>query len=436
MQHNTLSSNSHFPTRRLLLGLLLLGLISCAEKELPQGASYVYTLPANSAKLYPDASWLPDTYKKYYPDLAATIQDYTQQSLTRGNLTHTTASVTIGQDGKPTIELKGSDSVEAMNSFAKVQQTFFDNDHAVQGLNGVTNCQKTPGCWDTDTTQKYPWAMFLPLGMAMTNQALVNFMNYPPAVSLEQKDYLDNNTMKRWSGVLQAVGIQNPVLYETIVDGRPIAAAGSNLKMPLPDITTYFNSPGNNYVTPMISLLTQSATPGYTLPVTVLGAPAGVDWAKVIGVPSVKPGDVGTTNVISAGKKTAWVAGNHPNVTSYQCCPGDPSKDCQAHDGYPVADQLIPDEKTDLMVACIEQGLATNPAADPNKVKAQCAASWNSPVIPPANQATLCVRARLDYSWNGIGNCKTTAEATDFCNRHANNACATNSSGGALACNQ
>ncbi len=197
-------------------------------------------------------------------------------------------------------------------------------------------------------------------------------MNYPPAVSLEQKDYLNNNTMKRWSGVLEAVGIQNPVLYETIVDGRPITAAGSNLKHPLPDITTYFNSPGNNYVTPMISLLTQSSTPGYTLPVTVLGAPAGVDWAKVIGVPSVKPGDVGTTNVISAGKKTAWVAGNHPNVTSYQCCPGDPSKDCQAHDGYPVADQLIPDAKTDLMVACIEQGLATNPSADPNAVKAQC----------------------------------------------------------------
>lgn len=435
MRHKTFFSR-RLPVWPVVFGLLLCINLSCTVKETIPTNSYTYNLPSNSSSLYPDASWLPDAYKKYYPDLATTIQEYTQQSLLRGELANTKASVSIGSDGSPSITLTGSDDLAAMQAFAGVQQAFLNQSDAVQGLQGVTNCQNTPNCWDTNTTQTYPWAFFLPLGMAMTNQALVNFMNYPPAVSLEQKDYLNNNTMKRWSGVLQAVGIQNPVLYETIVNGRPIAAAGSNLKKPLPDITTYFNSAGNDYVTPMISLLSQSNTAGYTLPVTVLGAPAGQDWAKVINVPSVKPGDVGVTTVISSGKKTAWVAGNHPNVTSYQCCPGDPSKDCQAHDGYPVADKLIPDEQTDLMVACIEQGLATGPAADPNVVKAQCTTLWNSPVIPPANQAALCVRARLDYSWNGIGNCKTTAEAEDFCNRHADNACATNAGGGALACNQ
>jgi len=435
MRHKTLWSKK-LPVWPVALGLLLGINLSCTTKEAISTNTYTYNLPKNSASLYPDASWLPDTYKKYYPDLATTIQEYTQQSLVRDGFANTQASVSIGADGSPSITLTGSDELTAMQAFAGVQKTFLNQSDAMQGLQGVSNCQKAANCWDTDTTQAYPWAFFLPLGMAMTNQALVNFMNYPPAVSLEQKDYLNNNTMKRWSGVLQAVGIQKPVLYETIVDGRPIAAAGSNLQKPLPDITTYFNSQGNNYVTPMISLLSQSNTPGYTLPVAVLGAPAGQDWAKVIKVPSVQPGDVGVTIDISPGKKTAWVAGNHPNVTSYQCCPGDPSKGCQANGSYPAADQLIPDEQTDLMVACIEQKLAANPAADPHHVKKQCLKSWNSHDMPHANQVALCVRARLDYSWNGIGNCKTKAEAEDFCKKHDNQACATNASGGALACNQ
>jgi hypothetical protein len=262
--------------------------------------------------------------------------------------------------------------------------------------------------------------------MAMINQAVVNFMNYPPAVSLEQHDYLDNNTMRRWSGVLEAAGISKPVLYETIVDGRPIAAAGTGQSDYLPDINTYFNSPGNEYLTPMLSLLTASSNATYSKAVVILGAPAGDDWAKVIGASSVKPGDVGTTNVIDPGKNTNWVAGNHPNVTSYQCCPGDPSPGCQASGSYPAPTNLIRDEKIDLMVACIEKELGENPAADVNKLKAECKAEWNSKNISAENQQALCMRARLDYSWNGIGNCKTTADALAFCNNHNDNACATN----------
>ena len=265
--------------------------------------------------------------------------------------------------------------------------------------------------------------------MTMINQAVVNFMNYPPAVSLEQRDYLDNNTMRRWSGVLEAVGITHPVLYETIVDGRPIAAAGTGQSDYLPDIDTYFNSPGNEYVTPMLSLLTASSNATYSKAVVILGASAGDDWAKVIGVSRVKPGDVGTTTGISGGKNTNWVAGNHPNVTSYQCCPGDPNPFCQTSGSYQTPTNLIRDEKTDLMVACIEKELGENPAADVNKLKAECKAEWNSNKLSSANQQTLCIRARLDYSWSGIGNCKTTADALAFCEKHNDNACASTPQG-------
>lgn len=420
-----------------LIGASALFIAGCdAGKKKEEASTYThsYNLPADSIKLYPDASWLPDTYKKYYPDLAETIRLYTRQSLDNDGLKSTTVSVDIQGSNAPQVTLTGPDK-QAILDFAQAHQAFLNEAHAVQGSNGVQKCQQTKGCWDPNPNAQYPWALFLPFGMAMINQPLVNFMNYPPAVSLEQKNYLDNNTMRRWTGVLEAVGISNAAQYETIVDGRPIAAAGSGQADYMPDIKTYFNSQGNEYVSPMISLLAPSKDKEYSKAVTILGTPAAAEWAKIIGVGSIMPGDVGTTTTISSGKKTNWVAGNHPNVTSYQCCPGDPSKNCKAHDGYPVSDKLVPDEQTDLMVACIEKGLGENPGADVTKLQTACKSAWNPPTSIE-NQTTLCIRARLDYSWDGIGNCKTKLEAVAFCKAHDNNACAANPQGVPYKCGE
>lgn len=405
--------------------------------------THSYDLPSNSVVLYPDASWLPGTYQPQYPFLWETIQTYTQQSIDRSGLAHTKVWVQTSKTKPPRVTLMGPDK-KAMEAFARVHKAFLSEKYAAQGLYGVRKCMKEKDpqtgkpCWDPRPDKAYPWAFFLPMGMAMVNLPVVNFMNFPPAVSLEQKDYLNNNTMMRWSGVLEAVGITNSVLYETIVDGRPIAAASTGQADFLPGIGTYFNSKGNEYVTPMISLLAQSDNPTYSKAVVILGTPAGDDWAKVIGASSVKPGDVGTITAISKGKNTNWVAGNHPNVTSYQCCPGDPSPACQPSGDY-ISTNLIPDEKTDLMVACIEKGLGENPAAKINDLKTACQVAWN-PVdgepLPPANQTTLCIRARLDYSWNGIGNCKTMADANAFCQRHGDNACADNANGTPFKCSE
>jgi hypothetical protein len=94
--------------------------------------------------------------------------------------------------------------------------------------------------------------------MPLVNQQAVILLDYPPAVSLIAGDYLKNVTMERWSRVLAAAGVSNPVLYETIVDTRPIAAPGTGQTAYLPDPATYFNAPNTDhfYITPMVALLT------------------------------------------------------------------------------------------------------------------------------------------------------------------------------------
>ncbi|MCW8928945.1 MAG: hypothetical protein OQL19_01755 [Gammaproteobacteria bacterium] len=398
-----------------------------AHQNADGGWSYVYTLPSNSQWLYPDKSWLPQYYVKSYPDLATTIKTFTNQSLSRDGIAGgRVSSVTPQADGTILMVISGSDSKQLAN-FATMHQGFMSSTHAVQGLNGTQLCQSTQGCWDPHPG-KEPWSFFLPFGLPLSQQKAVSFLNYPPDDSLTDVDYLKNFTMYRWSAVLESVGISDPYLYETIVDARPIAAPGSGQSNYMPDINTYFNKPNSQYyyVTPMIELLTNTPAnvSSNSLPVIVLGTPSRDAWAEVIGQSQVNVLDVGTTTLPGASKPTAWVAGNHPDVTTYQCCPGDPNSNCGG--SY----DLVQDETIDLQVACIIQALGADPAADPTTVKAACAQAWA--VNPsPANKATICVRAKQDYDFTTDGQCKTQAEAEAFCNYYNNNACPT----GVYSCN-
>jgi hypothetical protein len=122
-------------------------------------------------------------------------------------------------------------------------------------------------------------------------------------------------------------------------------------------------------------------------------------------------------------KTTPWVAGNHPDVTSYQCCPGDPNSNC----GSPPSTALIADEQIDFQVLCITQLLAQNPGIDPNAAKASCYQSWGQALgsLPPANQSSLCQQAKMDYEYKSTGQCKTQPDALAFCNFYQNNPCPT-----------
>lgn len=397
-------------------------------KEADGSWSYVYTLSPNSYKLYPDESWLPWPYSEHYPSLTDTIKKFTRQSLSRAGLSKITVkSVTISY-GKPLIVLSGLNLSDIVD-FATMHQAFFDDDHALQGLNGVNLCQQTQGCWDPNPVKDQPWAFFLPLGLPLVNQKAVTFLNYPPDDSLSEGDYLDNFTMKRWAAVLKAVGVNDPLLYEPIVDARPIAAAGSGQANYMPDIKTYFNKEGTDhyYDTKMLTLLTNPVghSGEKSLPVIVLGTPSREAWGQIIGWDKLDPPktvkvlDVGSDTLPGASAPTAWVASNHPDVTTYQCCPGDPNKKCDgSHD-------LVADEKIDLQAACIIQKLAEDPSIEPHAAKQQCYEAWDE--SPSAeNLRTICVRAKLDYDFTTEGQCKTTQEAEDFCSYYNNNACPTN----------
>lgn len=395
------------------------------HKESAGGWSYVYTLPENSRILYPDKSWLPAVYTtKHFQDLATTIKTFTQQSMDRGGLDMKVSSVTM-YENKPLIVISGADG-KMLNDFAIMHQTFLDSNHTLQGLNGINNCKQVTEpktCWDPSPGY-YPWAFYLPLGMAMLNQQAVTYLNFPPSDSLVNADYLDNFTMRRWNQVLADVGITDPDAYNTIVDARPIAAPGSGQADLLPDVTTYFNTTGNYYDTPMLTLLTDPPTnpsATNTLPVIVLGTPAREAWGKIINQPTVNILDVGTSTLPGASKATKWVASNHPDVTPYQCCPNDPNTNCTSAE-YGNSYDLIPDEKIDLQASCIIQALSLNNAADPDTVKAQCKLDWDTnPSVQ--NLQTICVQAKLDYNFSSTGQCQSKADALAFCNYYQNNAC-------------
>jgi len=221
--------------------------------------------------------------------------------------------------------------------------------------------------------------------------------------------------------VLTAVGIDNPTLYETIVDIRPIAAPGSNTSQNLPDAQKYFNDPsgttGGYYINPQLNLMLDpqtSPSTSKTLPLVVLGTPAREQWDKI-----TKSGtsilNTGIATIPGASKPTPYILGNHPDVTTYQCCPGDPSSRCDSFN-------LVEDEEIDVQIVCWAQAMSINPDADPKATLESCRSKWVTKRTPD-DDLTFCALARIDSNecfekdidWN---------TAVNYCRSNQNNPCA------------
>ncbi len=393
-----------------------------------QPSATKYSLGPTAATLYPDASWLPKAYATLYPSLDATIASFTKQSLYADGIA---ATVTVANG---TITLSSSDPHAAW--YARQHVALLDDQHAGHALAPIAACQQshTPpridatflqppsgaGCWDpynASATKPYPlyptqpWALFLPLGLAMVNQRAVTLLDYPPAVSLkttwkasdQTPIYLQNYTMERWGRILDAAASPStvsPLLFETIVDSRPIAAPGaagsvkgSSLKPP--SISTYLPPPSafdGTYTTPMLSLLTNppSNTSANGLPIQVLGGPAQAAW-KSITRQDVKTLGTGSYTFADTKKTSMWVAGNHPDFTTYLTCPTGASP--AATSAAAPAD-LIAGEKVDLQVACLIRAFAANPTLDAKSAQSQC--TWDGRSLNAADTHMLCVQAMLD----------------------------------------
>lgn len=413
-----------------------------------QGLTYTvsYKLGTYSTlmKLYPDFTWVPaPVYTDYYRALLKTIYSFTASSLQRDNIAYSNLNVSPSP-GLGLIIVSFDTSDPSAAAYASVHPNFFNSAHAGQALVGVNYCKSVGGCWDNSNPMpnSQPWSMFLPLGLAMVNQPVLLFLDYPPAISLMQKDYLNNFTMQRWNRVNASAGALNSNLYSTIVDSRPIGAPGSGQTSTLPNATTYFNSPsgpGGYYLNPMLQLLSDTpnnTNPDHTAPIVALGTPARETWGKIInyqGTGATPPvPSVGTFAFPGASKKTAWIATNHPDVTTYNCCAQDsycgpiapPAQWCGGSNGlgqYP-SNMLYQCEQLDLTVSCWEVAMGQNHSQDPQVVWNSCYNQWFSPNSNNAHQ--ICINAKLDNN-NPQARCSNYKAADNYCYAHSDNPCAT-----------
>lgn len=383
-----------------------------------------YTLPYEAALVYPAENWLPAPYQKYYEGMTTSdvVKLFTTDSLNRDGIKFDSLEVEFDQDNNSyNVTIVTDDSNASFYPFA--HRVFVGNYTAA--LNGVNKCKANDGCWNKNNTRPdEPWAFFPQFGLPMVMQKSVLLLNYPPSTALTEKDYLNTFTMNRWTRVLTAVGIDDPTLYETIVDIRPIAAPGSNTSQNLPDAQTYFNDPsghtGGYYINPQLKQMLdpQSTSTSMTLPLVVLGTPAREEWNNITGVGK----DIlktGTATIPGASKPTPFILGNHPDVTTYQCCSASSSSECK--DSH----NLIPDEEIDVQIACWAQAMSENPGQDPETVLSDCHARWVTNRSKNADDdRTFCALARIDSN-ECFGKDITWATAVKYCESHNNNPCAT-----------
>lgn len=400
----------------------------CATSQArDEAATQTYSFPLTSPvleHLYPNAA--DPTMPAYYHNqdsgpipfpqtLADSIKVYTNESLKNDGITDATTEVTTSGNSA-TLTITSADP--AVSGYGAMIQSMLDA--GAKGWQGALDCQQAQGCWDPHPGNS-PWAFYMPWGLPLVNQDAVILLDYPPSDSLCTSDYLNNFTMIRWGEVLKSVGIQNPALYETIVDAHPIAAPGSGQSDYIPNTTQYFAGPDGFDIDMLNAVTVPPSTAGAatTLPVMVSGSPARKVWAQLIGQSYVDVGEVGNSTLPGATKPTPWIGANHPTVTTYQCCPGDTT--CWS-DKYGKSDKLVENEVTDLVTACTLQEMVTKPGITIEKAQEACQSVWSTSG-PAQFQQAICVRARLDYNYKSDGHCNCQQAAEAFCAANANNAC-------------
>lgn len=396
------------------------------------GSVYSYQLSNEQLQhLFPNAAdaTMPAFYagQSGFPQtLAQSILLYTRQSLDNDGIKYSGVDVKV--DGSAaTVSIDSRDP--KVRSYGARMAGFVAA--GAVGWSGALACQGTAGCWGNPVQGGQPWAFFLPLGLPTVNQKAVTFLDYPPNASLCTSNYLSNFTTARWNAVMKVAGVRNPVLYEAIADAHPIAAPGSGQGTYI-DATTPSFAGSQGYDNSMLGALVSpphKTWAKHTLPVLVLGTPARAVWGQLINYQGTQqPVPVGTASsakLPGQKKATKWVAGNHPDVTTYQCCPGDPNSKCAG------STSLVQDEIIDLSVACTIKNLAEKPWADPAIAQASCSTLWNS----KGKQHAVCAQARLDYDFTSAGMpCKCQEAADKFCSDNTDNACVTGSNGQPKSC--
>ncbi len=404
-------------------------LASSANAAAANAVTYLIGDKATVQQLYPDASWLPKEYQAPYPDLARTIEHYTQQSLERDGVRNPQVKVSfVPRDGAEHVQVSITPANAVTKRYAQVHPAFLDRVHGQAALRAAQACMKSDSptkCWDPKPRPGQPWAFYLPLGMAMAKNQSIMFMDYPPVPALLARDYLNNFTLCRWTQVLNGAGVRDYLPLQAIVDARPIAAPGAGEDALMPDPNLWFDTAtGAPYLTPMLQLRTTPAAAAAQkmLPVAVFGSSPRKAWGSIVGQSSLKVLDVGESRIGGEKRATPWIVTNHPDVTTYNCCPGDPSAKCQPSSGGMSNQELLASEQKDFVAACWIKTMSAGKPPSAAAAKQQCEARW---VGKPnaADRQTLCVQAKLDNN-NRDARCGNFEEAWNYCAANGANACA------------
>lgn len=258
-----------------------------------------YVLPGSRRyqnRLYPDPALLdPHTRATLklvgYEDV---IAHFTASSLAEDSIRIAPGSLRVARDGarrgyRVAFEPLPEFAAQAAQ-FAAMHAAMLDADHAGLALAGADACRRTPA-WNpmagypvNRTDGSSEWLPCLPLGMPIVNHRAVTLLHYPPIIAYRTADYLNNNTLHRWSQVLRCAGIDGPTRYHAILDVNPIAAPGSgeseypNDYFPISLTSLFFDNEkrGLGYVRSMLELmLNPPANAGnpLTLPLLVGGSP-------------------------------------------------------------------------------------------------------------------------------------------------------------------
>jgi hypothetical protein len=395
------------------------------------------------APLYPTSTTVPPPYDKptqpddktYLPStLDGSIELFTRNSLALDGFTgiDVTADSVAGTVVITATGCNLADYTTQLPAFLAAGRTGYaawttclQEGNACHGMDQVHTCTNDVG--DPDPKPCPPWVFYLPLGQPLVNHQGVMLLNYPPDDALCAADYQNNFTMTRWRQVL-SWAVEDPYLWADIVDVHPIAAAGSGESQGIAATTSFFAA----YWQQMLAVVTNppnlASRPDYTtatLPVMVSGSPSHDVWQAFIGSSSpVEPvpadNSLGTTSNLVAGRTTRWVATNHPDVASYNCCTGDHSATCcdgtydpttkTCTGGYGWSWDLYDDEVSDFTGSCYFLNTSAAPEKPFGDFALTCARGIEY------GQFALCVQGRMDYTFTESTahcNCREAAEA--FC---------------------
>ena len=291
--------------------------------------------------------------------LEETLEHYLIQCIERDLVINGNADVTISGD-KYHVTISGdSDHVTEYN---RTISTLLQN--GLLAVKAVTQLKKD-NIWNNEE-----WRLFLPHGLAISNHRSVQLLHFPPDYSLSDQNYLGSKTSQRWEELLKLNNVpSNEVtLYESILDIAPIAAPSSAGKA-LNETYSYFEP----YVLKMILLLVDTDD-GYALPIVAYGGPVRrwvsdfyhLEYLGVNKVDTIQVTDTLTAPILGA---------NHPSYIWY-------AKDVSREKAFNVMED-------DLVSACWQARMGTNPQQDSSSLLQQCKDHWED------DPMTVCVNMEI-----------------------------------------